>query len=314
MILTLALVVLPVFLVIGAGAGAVKGRLISAGAVDGMMLYAQSFALPCVLFRGVAGLDLGAVFNPQLLISFYAGAATCFLLGILGARRLFAARPGEAVAIGFAALFSNSLLLGIPIMASAYGTEALAPNFALISIHAPFCYILGIATMELWRSDGRGLREAAQTVARALFSNALMIGLALGFLVNLSGLPLPGPVGSAVDMVANSALPTALFGLGGVLTRYSLHAKLRESLMICGLKLVAHPLIAFLLAHVVFGLEAGFVRSAVVMAAMAPGVNAYAFASRYARAQAEAASAVLIGTALTIVTATAWLAALDLLL
>lgn len=310
MILTLVTVVLPVFLVIAAGGAAVKSRLLSAGAIDGIMVYAQSFALPCVLFRGIAELDLGAVFDARLLFSFYAGAVACFVLGILGARRFFGARPGESVAIGFAALFSNSLLLGVPIMTSAYGPESLAPNFAIISIHAPFCYLLGITTMEFARADGRGLRETARAIGRALFRNALMIGLALGFLVNLSGQPLPGPLRVAADMIADSALPTALFGLGGVLTRYSLHAKLGEAGMISVLSLVAHPAIAYVLAQHVFALPPEFVRSAVVTAAMAPGVNAYVFASLYARAQAEAASAVLIATAASVATVTFWLALL----
>ena len=61
-----------------------------------------------------------------------------------------------------------------------------------------------------------------RAVAKALFRNALMIGLAFGFAVNLSGLPLPGAVRAAVDMLADSALPAALFGLGGVLTRYAI--------------------------------------------------------------------------------------------
>ena len=101
------------------------------------MVFTQSFAIPCLLFRALADLDLGAVFDPRLLLSFYLGAVICFALGILGARRIFRRRPGEAVAIGFGALFSNSVLLGLPIMERAYGAAALAPTFAIISIHAP---------------------------------------------------------------------------------------------------------------------------------------------------------------------------------
>ena len=51
-------------------------------------------------------------------------------------------------------------------------------------------------------------------------------------------------------------------------------------------------------------------RSAVVTAAMAPGVNTYVFANMYGVAKRVAASAVLIGTGLTIVTSWLWLAVL----
>ncbi|MEL6127823.1 MAG: AEC family transporter, partial [Pseudomonadota bacterium] len=98
-------IVVPVFLVIGAGYTAVHARLFKDSAVDGLMVFTQGFAIPCLLFGAIARLDLGAVFDVRLLVSFYSGATICFLLGILGARLLFHRRPGEAVAIGFGALF-----------------------------------------------------------------------------------------------------------------------------------------------------------------------------------------------------------------
>ena len=303
-------VVLPVFLVIGAGYAATRSGIFSSSAVDGLMVFTQSFAIPCLLFRALVDLDLGAVFDPRLLLSFYTGAVVCFVLGILGARRLFGRRPGEAVAIGFGALFSNSVLLGLPIMERAYGVEALAPSFAIISIHAPFCYLVGITTMEFARADGRSLAGTARAVARAMFRNALMIGLMLGFAVNLGDIPLPGPLRAALDMMADAALPAALFGLGGVLTRYAIRASLAEAGMIAALSLVLHPAIALLLSAGVFDLPEGFVRSAVVTSAMAPGVNSYVFASLYARGQAQAASAILLATGLSVLTVSAWLALL----
>ncbi|HRO13025.1 MAG TPA: AEC family transporter [Amaricoccus sp.] len=304
------LVVIPVFLVMGAGYAATRGGVFSSSAVDGLMVFTQSFAIPCLLFRALADLDLGEVFDPRLLLSFYLGAVTAFTLGILGARKLFRHRPGEAVAIGFGALFSNSVLLGLPIMERAYGSASLGPTFAIISIHAPFCYFLGITVMEFTRADGRGLVETLRIVSRTIVRNGLMIGLALGFLFNLGDIPIPDPVRVAVDMVADSALPAALFGLGGVLTRYSIRASLAEAGMIATLSLLVHPAITYLLAHGVFALPDAFVRSAVVTASMAPGVNSYVFASMYSRGQAQAASALILATALLVLTASGWLAIL----
>lgn len=307
MVLTVLLVVLPVFLLIGAGFLAVRTGVFSASAVDGLMVYTQSFAVPCLLFRGIVDLDLGAVFNPGLLVSFYTGATIAFAIAVALERRLFRRRPGEAVAIGFGALFSNSVLLGLPIMERAYGAASLAPNFAIISIHAPFCYVLGITAMEIARADGAGLVATARAIGRTVFRNALMIALALGFAVNLSGLELPGPVRSAVDMMADSALPGALFALGGVFTRYAIRSSLGEAGTIAFLSLLVHPAIAYGLSTWVFGLPDAFVRGAVVTAAMAPGVNTYVFASLYARGQAQAASAILLATALSVITVSGWL-------
>ena len=299
--------VLPVFLVIGFGYGAVRLKLFPDDMIDALTYFTQRFAIPVLLFAGIARLDLGVVFDWRLLLSFYSGAALCFVLGILGARLLFKRRPGEAVAVGFGALFSNSVLLGLPIMERAYGGEALAANFAIIAIHAPFCYLLGITAMEFARADGRSVPDTARAVAQAMFRNALMIGLALGFAVNLSGLPLPEWAWAAVDMVVRAALPVALFGLGGILSRYAIRKELAEVGMVSTLSLLLHPFIAYVLTAHVFDLPIELVRGTVVTAAMAPGINSYVFANMYGRAEGLAASVVLLATALSVITISGWL-------
>lgn len=300
-------VVLPVFLVAAAGYAATRTQIFSTSNVDGLMAYALRFAVPTLLFQAIATLDLTATFEPGLLISFYAGGLASFVLGIVGARILFSRRPGEAVAIGFAALFSNSVLLGLPIMERAYGSGSLAPNFAIVSIHAPFCYILGISVMEFARADGRGLFQTLQVVGQSMLRNALMVGLVLGFIVNIGQIPLHETIWTAVGLVAASALPAALFALGGVLTRYTVRDAGPESVVITFLSLIVHPAIAYALGAWIFDLSEGFLRAAVVTAAMAPGINGYIFATQYQRSQAEAAGAVLLGTALSVLTASAWI-------
>ena len=51
-------------------------------------------------------------------------------------------------------------------------------------------------------------------------------------------------------------------------------------------------------------------RSAIMTAAMAPGINAYVFANMYGKARRVAASAVLMATGLSILTVWVWLAIL----
>ena len=309
---TLIEVILPVFLVMGFGYAVVFLRLFGEDAVDALMRFAQNFAVPCLLFRGVAKLDLAAAFDPGLLLSFYTGAFAGFAAGALGARVLFGRKPEDCVAIGFCCLFSNSLLLGLPITERAYGPEALAGNYAIISVHAPMLYALGITTMEMVRHRGGGLspRQIAAEIFRGIVRNPLVIGLGLGFVVNLAGDPLPEPLWAAIDMMARAALPAALFGLGGVLVRYRPEGDLRAILMVAAIALVLHPAIVWLLGTQVFGLNAAQLRSAVVTAAMPPGINAYLFASMYGAAKRVAASSVLIATALSLLTAWFWLTVL----
>ncbi len=302
-------VILPVFVVIGFGYLSVWRGWFSDVGVDGLMKFTQNFAIPCLLFSAIVRLDLGQSFDYKLLISFYSGAAAGFFLGLLGARLIFGRSWEEAVVIGFCCLFSNSVLLGLPITERAYGSEALEANFAIIALHSPFCYGLGITVMEITRAKGQPAPKLFLTVLKAMFSNALILGIGLGFIVNLTGVTLPGPLNEGLNLMARAALPAALFGLGGILVRYKPEGDLRIALYVCAIGLVVHPLITSTLAHAM-SIGPAATRSAVITAAMAPGVNTYIFASLYGCGRRVAASAVLIGTAASIVTAWIWLGTL----
>ena len=300
-------VILPVFAVIGFGYLAVWRGWFDGAHVDGLMRFTQNFAIPCLLFSAIARLDLGSDFDWRLLLSFYTGALTSFLAGTLIAHRLFGRGIEDAIAVGFCCLFSNSVLLGLPITERAYGADALSANFAIIALHSPFCYGVGITAMELARARGASGGVLLLRVGRAMFSNALIIGIALGFVVNLTELPLPVPLWDALDLLSRAALPAALFGLGGVLVQYRPEGDLRLIACVMALSLLLHPLITRGLT-VAFDLPAAATRSAVITAAMAPGVNSYIFANMYGRARRVAASSVLLATAASVVTAWMWLA------
>ncbi len=303
-------VILPVFLIIGFGYAAARGGIFGDTAVDGVMRYAQSFALPLLLFKSVASLDLGTAFAPGLLLSFYIGAFSGFAFGFLMARLVFRRELPDCVAIAFACTFSNSLLLGVPITERAYGTAALAGNFAIISVHAPLIYTFGIVAMEWARSRGAmavSTADLMRQVARGVFTQPLVIGLAAGFAVNLSGVPQPAFFASAVAMMASSGLPAALFGLGGVLWRYRPEGDRGLIAVVAFASLILHPALTYGLGRFGFGLGVDGLRSATLTAAMAPGVNAYIFAHMYGVGKRVNASAVLVGTALSIPTIWVWL-------
>lgn len=302
-------VILPVFLVLGFGYLAVWTGLFDQAGVDGLMRFATTFAIPLLLFRAISQLDLQQQFDIRLLASFYPGAAAGFAAGMFGARYLFGRPWEDSVAIGFGGLFSNAVLLGLPIVDRAFGPEALRYGYAIVSIHAPFCYGLGVTVMEIVRNRGGRPVTIARRVLSAMFRNALVIGIALGFAVNLSGLHPPEIVLDAVDLVVRAALPAALFGLGGILVRYRPEGDLRIAAYLCAVSLVLHPAIAYGLG-LLFDLSADALRAAVATAAMAPGVNAYIFASIYGRGKRVAATTLLMATGLSIPTVWIWLAIL----
>ena len=306
---TLLDVILPVFLVIGFGYVAVWRGLCPISGIDGVMKFTQNFAIPCLLFQAIARLDLSASFDPRLMFSFYTGAALCFALGIFGARLLFKRDWEDCVAIGFCCLFSNSILLGLPITERAYGADALAGNFAIVAFHAPFCYGLGITVMEFVLNRGQSGLSLLRNISRAMFRNALVISILLGFSVNLSGLPIPSVVDDALSLIVRAALPAALFALGGVLIQYKPEGDMKAIAMVCFIALMVHPELVWAFGTSLSLPQDAF-RSGVLTAAMAPGFNAYIFANMYGRARRVAATSVLFATGSSILTVWLWLTVL----
>lgn len=310
MIFSLFNVVLPVFVVVGIGYVLTLRGMFQQSQIDGLMKFAQGVAIPFLLFRAMAGIDLSAGFDPDLLISFYVSAGACFFAGFGGARLFFKRDWEDCVAIGFCCLFSNSVLLGLPITERAFGPDALVGNYAIIAFHSPFCYGLGITAMEIFRNRGNGAMRTVSAVLKSIFNNNLILAILAGFAVNLSGFSIPASVDDALAVVASAGLPTALFALGGIMVQYRPEGDLRTIAMVCCISLLLHPALVYGLGSALEVREDLF-RSGVVNAAMAPGINGYIFANMYGRAKRVAASSVLIATASCVVTAMLWLTLLS---
>ena len=299
-------VIIPVFLIIGFGYCTVWARLFSIDTIDGLMKFSQNFAIPVLLFNAIAKVDLANVFDLDLFFSFYVGATAGFLIGFLGSHYLFKRHLEDSVAIGFCCLFSNTVMLGLPITERAYGEDALQHNFAIVSIHAPFCYFLGITVMELVKSSEKSLRKKSVVILKAMFSNALVVGIVLGFFVNICGIHLAQSIQASIDMITAVALPAALFGMGGVLYQYRPAGDIGPIIMICTISLLVHPAIVWFTGSNL-ELTDMQLRSAVITAAMAPGINTYVFANMYGKAKRVASTGVLLSTALSIGTVWLWL-------
>ena len=302
-------VILPVAILVASGYLAARFKVIGAAGIDGLMQFAQKFAVPCLLFSAIARLDLGAEFRVPLLASYYTGAFCAFALGFWGARLLFHRPWPDCVAIGFAAFFSNSVLLGLPVTERAYGASALPSNFAIISINAPICYCVGVTLMEVLKFSGAPASRKVRAVFSAMFSNVLVMAILCGFTVNLAQVPVPETVWQVVDMAARAAIPVALFGLGGILLRYRPEGDMATILFVCALTLLVNPAIVWVMGQSL-DLSTAQLRSAVLTAAMAPGVNVYLFADFYGVGRRVAASSVLLGTLLSVFSVWMWLAIL----
>ncbi len=300
-------VVIPVFAIIALGYLAVRLRVYPADGVKGLVAFVNNFATPCLLFEAMLKSDFSAAFNPAIILPFYAGSVTSLLLGSIIAVKWFRARPGEGVASGFSAMFTNTVLIGIPIVTRAYGEGALPTLFSIIAFHAPVLITIGMLVMELVRRDGAPLHKSLAVASVRIVQNPLLWGVALGFAANRFGLVLPEPGMAFLDMMSGAVLPAALFGLGGALNEYRVSESWLQASVMSVFQLIIHPLIAYVLMIFVLHVPLEFARYGILLAAMPAGINVYVFATYYDRAVNVATNTVLISTVASVLTVTAWL-------
>jgi malonate transporter len=300
-------VIIPVFAIIGLGYLAVRFRLYPAEGTKGLVAFVNNFATPCLLCLAMLNSDFNSTFNPAIILPFYAGALFSLLCGALIARKAFRQRPGESVSAGFSAMFTNTVLVGIPVIQRAYGTEALPTVFSIIAFHAPMLITLGMLIMELVRRDGAPLGKTLLVALVRIVQNPLLWGVVVGALGNRLGVKLPEPATAFLTMMSTAVLPVALFGLGGALNEYRLSESWAQASINSLFKLVIHPAIVYVLTVVVLHVPIEYARYAVLLAAMPAGINVYVFATYYDRAVNVAANVVLISTIASIGTITFWL-------
>lgn len=306
--LSIFITILPVFLIAGIGYLSAKTGYLSIELSKHLNTFTIRLAIPVLVFNAIHNLDFNRAYNAPMLLGYYIGGLTCFIVGVFLAKKIWKRSNSEAVAVGFCALFSNTVLMGLPIIERAYGTHALAPVFAIISLHVIILYSIGMVAMEIaQREKDSNIGNAFLKAGKSIIANPLMWGAMSGIIFNVLNIPIAEPIEAALKLIAATGLPAALIALGIALTQYKIKTEFSESLMVATLSLFLQPVVALIISHYIFHAPPELARTAVLVGAMPPGMNIYIFATMYKKAENLAASALLISTILSIFTISFWL-------
>jgi len=307
-------VVAPVFGLVGLGYAAAKLGWFDESARRGLALFVFNFAIPVLLLRTLATTELPGTLPWGYLLSYYGGVAAVFAAAMALGRALFGGGLSTLAVFGLGAGFSNTVLLGIPIVLTAFGERAALPLFLLIAFHGLLILPPATLLIEAGRSrgggapGGRGATAILGQALKGLATNPIVLGLAAGLALNRLGVVLPGPVDTMAERLGQAAVPAALFAMGAALARFRIAGAVPAALLIVGLKTVVHPMAVFALAAGVFGLDPLWTGVAVVMAGMPTGINVYLYAQRYDTAVEPAATAIFLATVVAVATLSALLA------
>lgn len=229
--------VLTLFLLMLAGLGAVKGRLMDEKGIAGLNTLVLTFAQPCLILSSMQR-DRSPDLIRDLLLVFI---CTCVIIGVSGviASRLFRRQAPErrSVLINLS-MVSNCGFMGYPVITAALGQDALIYAVLYVSAFNLMSWTLGAYYY--------GGKSAMQP--RKLLTNPSLLAVVFGMVLFLTGWRLPSFLNDGLSMLGSTTTPLAMFVIGSRLMGLKKeHLADRPLLAACSLRLLVFPLAVLLL-------------------------------------------------------------------
>lgn len=247
---------------------------------------------PFLLFVVLSQADAGMLFSALLPASAVA-AVVVIAAHTLIARMVWRRTVGETVIGALSAGQVNSNNIGIPLSLYLLGSAAYPAPVILMQL-----LVFTPISLSILDAITRG-RGSIWQILRRTMTNPIILGSVLGTLVSVSGVALPEIVMEPAALLADACVPVLLISYG-----ISLHGqrvlgtagRRRDVLLASSLKLIAMPLVAWVVAEFLFGLSAHEVLIVVVLAALPTAQNVFNYSQRYDIAEPISRDTVFITT------------------
>lgn len=304
---------LPVVLLIAVGFFAGKRNWISAGSVKDLSNLVFLILIPALLFR-----TMGAVHLEKLdlkPVGVYFLTVGIIFTGVLLWQGL--SRRGTVIAL--ASIFSNTIMIGVPLVSLAYGEAALVYLFTLISLHA--LVLLTIATVVLefavvhertqHAKTESGQRTHDRDTATSIAKNVVLamrnaiihpvpLPIIAGLLFAQTGWTIPAVVDRPLQLLGSAFGPLALVLVGVTLAHTQVGAHIKGAFAISLVKNALHPALMAAMGWA-FGLSGMPLTVMIVAASLPVGANVFLFSQRYHVAQELITASVAVTTAVALV-------------
>ncbi len=273
-------IITPIFAIVALGYVLARSGVLSIAASEALTRFMFYVAVPAMLFRTLATTTLPSNVPWAYIGAFYGASFATFALGIAFARfGLGWSRRDQGIA-GIAAGYSNMVMLGFPLVITAFGEAAALPLFILLALQSMLMFPATTWVIEIYgRNDGAQAHSVLRMLAR-LALNPVIASLLLGIAANLSGVGLPLVLDRGLDIIGAAAPACALTALGLGLARYEIRGAVRASAGLVVLKTCVHPALVWF-ACTLCQVPPLWTHVAIVLAAMPTGINAFIFARQY---------------------------------
>jgi predicted permease len=303
--------VISIFGLVAAGYAAARTRILSRSAGEGLSDFVFKVAIPFLLFDTLAAADLHGISPWRIWAGYFIPFAIVFTLGHLIVRRVFGRDARAGIVAGGSAAYANSVLIGLPLMQSAFGDNGTVYLIIVVVVHLPILMLVSVILNE-WALRGDRIKAgesrgvALRRLARMLVFHPILLSILAGLTWRATGLTVPKTLAMIVEELGRPAGPLALFASGMSLVSFGVARQVQPAFAMAALKLIVMPALVYGATRLV-GLPPLGVAVVTITAACPTGVNAFLVASRLGTGEALASNTLLISTAAGAVTVTLWL-------
>jgi predicted permease len=301
-----AALILPVFAVIVTGWAAGYVGYVSRDLSDGLIHFAYNVAMPALLLVTIADEPARSLFAWRFLIAFGGGSLICFALVFATARILGAGGLAKPAMQGWAASMTNTGFVALPILQATYGPRAVLPAAIATVFVAVVMFPAPVILQELEAHGSGGSGGAPAKLARRVILNPMVLSTLIGVGWSALAIPMPGPVGAYLRILADALTSCALFAIGLGLSIQRLRANFDLAAPLTIVKLVVMPLIVLGLA-LALRLAPLYLIAAVICAAVPTAKTVYILAGEYHCEESLVAATVSMTTLCSVASLIVWI-------
>lgn len=254
-------------------------------------------ATPALLFQTLSTTTVGQFLSSGLAVAALSFAGTAAVYVLL-ARAVWRHSTGDTVLGALSSAYVNAGNLGLPITVYVLGSASfIAPVLLMqLLVITPMAF----AVLDTLSSGRRP--SVFGTITQPL-RNPITVGSFLGLLCSLAGWQVPAPIAAPVGLIAGMAVPGVCLAYGVSLRlgpRPIADGSSSELAVVCVLKLLVQPLLAYAAARWLFGLDGRALLAATVVAALPTAQNIFVYATRYGRSTVLARDSIFVTTVLSV--------------
>jgi malonate transporter and related proteins len=290
----------PYFILVLVGYALSRSGRFKKSVSDALASFVFAVAIPSLLFRMMSDPSRLPPFDAKLLIAFFGGCFVTFVVGRIVSKSMFGLDGVGQSIFGLGGIFSNNVLLGIPLAKVILGDAALPPVALVVVFNSLTLWTLVTVSVE-WARHGEFSVAGFLRTARNVLTTPVVAAILSGAAFGLTGWHLPGMIDEPLRLMGQAAAPLALVVVGMGLSEYGIRSGFRIGAAMTVLKLLVQPLAVWGLARVL-GLPVLETQAVVLLASLAAGVNVYLMSKQFDTLQGPVATCLVLSTAFSAVT------------